>query len=333
MSKVVPKIYSTKSCNPSNYISSNVTYISRSSNVDFIKDNIFKKDTMSALADGYKVYIGKNSLMPRWKLKKFFHEHKLQKTKLPHLADVALINKKDTINMVDDFASRVKKLYFIPKEEIQNTIILQQLEDEDGIIASSITPGLNKLLLLKNNITFYTKIDVIEIRSTGKHKVKDIFENLFEIAYNQTIKLMYDEDILEQLNSEGHELDEDNMEYMNNMIQSSDQDNVKLALEILSNVNYEKSYIKVSNIISVNWRTINNSKELWNPNFKSLMMYLGTKEIALDDGWKSLIKSLLLRSKDNPTRIKEIEGLIKNNLNQELKKVGISITNLETNFS
>lgn len=328
MSKTLPKIYSVLEVSSTGYINHGINYITDKGNLDFIRNELSNKGVVKRVTEQAIVYIAKNSQTPRFKLKKYFYENRLRKTKLPALAEVILMNKKDT----DAFLSTLvtNKKYFLPIEYCSKITSFKVKEDLAARMVSAEEPigGIifeKQALKLIGDISEIVEKNMVKISSYGKNKFKQTFENLFEIAYNKSALIIYDENVLEQINEGGHVIDDDAFETLSLMLKSSDIENIKVGLEILANSNYTESYVETAMILSSFYSNISEHTNAWSQNFKSLLLYLDSNKINYKNGWKSLARDLLSKG-GNEEKVREF--IIKN-LNLENKEFKWNITDIE----
>jgi hypothetical protein len=306
------------------------------SDLKFINDGLNSKKKVTEIPKNTPVYIGKNSLLPRFKLKEYFFVNKLKKTKMVLNAGAAIINRRSTSSILDKGNLTIGKGYYIPKDASPNilSVIGNKMKDFDGIIISNGDSYLKEMLnKFTVNINNYQPKEFIWM-SDGWGNQKDFteFENLYNIAYNKNCSLLYDEDVLEQINEQGHEIEKDSYDNLNAMLKSSDNENIKLAFEVLANSNYKESSLKVSMILANNWYKISSNRGHWNPNFRSLMMYFDETKINFKEGWKVLAQSLIKKYRNDPETLKEIKHYVLNNLQEETKKFDIGLNSITVDF-
>lgn len=298
-------------------------------NVLFIKKSLENKIILNSIHDNALTYIGKNSKIPRFKIKEYFHQHKLRKTKYPHLANAIILNKIETNNLINN-KEIVKEYYYIPYAILNRPF---NNEKVDGYVLDANNKNIN-FILNKFKIT----LDQIECKKyiifgyRSQNEI-DVFNNLFEIAYNQSAQLIYDEKILEQINENGIEVDDDILENLTLMLKDKKNvDNIKLGLELISNSNYKESCLKMSMIITDSWNSIIENKKYWTKNFISLLEYLKHHNITYQLGWKSYVKSVSECFKDDPSRIEDIKKYAIRHLQEDIKISGITITDIDINL-
>jgi hypothetical protein len=307
-----------------------------SDELKFVENSLKNKTNLKQIPTNTSVYIGKNSLLPRFKLKEYFIQNKLSKTKLVLNAGTAIINKKSTTKALSKDNFTIHKSYYIPKNDIPKlkSIVGNKVDDHEGVVIMSTDSYVDQMfdvLMLKK--TNYTPADYTWISGYyGRQKDVIEFENLYNIASNKNCSIVYDEDVLEQINETGHIVEQDSFENLNAMFQSKDVENLKLGLEILANSNYRESSLKIGMLLTSNWSKISSNRAHWNQNFKSLMAYFEQSDIDFRAGWKKLAQGLIKKNKNNPEILKEIKEYILINLKEETKNFNLGITDITVSF-
>lgn len=292
-----------------------------------------------------KTYTGKLSNVPRHKLKEYFEQNNGKKTSRVEQCDNIIINK----SYINQLYKSVKKItlesFFKIDQTPENYKILKKLVpdhdktgystrnnsfpkdrikflDEDNFfihndfyLNNTIDPNL------KNFISKQVSLEVYELHNSYGGNEKETYQLLEYIFKNPNINIIFDNDILEELNSDGIELDKDYLKTLDSMFDSEDQDNINMALEMLSNVNIEKDSLKIALLLNkhidkFNWgsgKSINNHRS-----FKSIIKYYNTKNVNFRDDWIKFSLNLYKTHQNDEESKEIITDYVKDKINRML---------------
>ena len=290
-----------------------------------------------------KTYTGKLSNVPRHKLKEYFETTNGKKTSRVEQCDNIIVNK----SYINELYKQIKKLslesYFKIDQTTENYQLLKEITPDsdktgynnrkDSLLPKDRMKFTNEDHLfihndfyLNNPISFtlkefiskQTSLEFYKCKETWGGSLIDTYSLLEYVFKNPNVKIAFDDDILETLNSDGIELDKDYLKTLDSMFNSLDQDNINMALEMLSNVNIEKDSLKIALLLNkhvdkFNWgsgKSINNHRS-----FKSIIKYYNTKNINFKEDWVKFSLSLYKVHQNNEESKEIITDYVKDKIN------------------
>lgn len=289
-----------------------------------------------------KTYTGKLSDVPRHKLKEYFEQNNGKKTSRVEQCDNIIINKSYINQLYKSVKKTTLESVFKIDQTPENYKILKELVpdhaktgysarnnsfpkdrtkflDEDNFfihndfyLNNAIDPNL------KNFISKQVSLEVYEFHNSYGGNEIETYQLLEYVFKNPNINIIFDNDILEELNSDGIELDKDYLKTLDSMFDSKDQDNIDMALEMLSNVNIEKDSLKIALLLNkhidkFNWgsgKSINNHRS-----FKSIIKYYNTKNINFREDWVKFSLSLYKVHQNDEESKEIITDYVKDKIN------------------
>jgi hypothetical protein len=290
---------------------------------------------------GKKTYLGKLSNLPRHKTKTYFEENKIHKTSRLDQSDTIVLNKEHLIKLLDVFSNKrtsyrrlkISKVYLVENESLKETIRkitkshTNNLSKDDipyGIFINDdnlnrVTPRL--LNLLKN--APYNEAYIYNLYR--ENNLIDTIECVNYLLSNPHVNIIFDEDLLLNLNEDGIELDDEYLFTLDSMFESKSQDNINLALEMLANVNIEKHSLTIALFLNKH-----KNKFAWgtglsmtnNASFKSIIKFFESHKINFYSDWRSFSTNLYKLHKDNPENLKIIQEFVHQNINLYLRECG-----------
>ena len=299
-----------------------------------IDNALDSKEVLESIPNGVTAYISKTSAIPRFKVKDYFLTNRITKEKLKPTTEVVILNRS-----IDNLRDRkeTEAYYFIPKALIDHSLLLQILTIPkliyscEGLVVHKKYHGNNlQKILTKLNIPLGTKIDLEDFVELYNEQENIEYEDLVNIALNPVCKLIYDENVLPELNKDGMVIDLETMRNIDLMLKSKDRGDKKLAFEVMSNSNYQNSHVAVSILLADNWNVISQSdyKKMWNVNFNSLLTYLTDMNVEFTKDWKSLAKTLTASCKDEAQKT-EVKQFVLEKLTQELQSYSIVVKEID----
>jgi hypothetical protein len=302
------------------YIDSNVRWINHSDKFggynyiiewdyfEKMQNLLSKRPVVKEFPQDATIYIAKNSKLPKFKLREYFEQKNLIKVKSPMDADIVLLNREETVNFMKNCSSI--EYDFIPTESVVNN--LKWIKNEEGTKHHWSKSYLNNIDIfatedkLSNLKNIYDLLDIstagrnvikfpfLTFKGWGRDRWKHLFENLYDIA-NSNATLIYDEDIVEEINEEGHEIKDSVFEMVEGMFQSGTDENATAGIEILANSNYKdrESFVKLVILL-------NRYNQLWfkktrffSDNVKVLIKYINKYKINWNLDWNVFVISML----------------------------------------
>ena len=312
---------------------------------EFKKLNLFVNKLISnksTVKFGDKVYLGKLSNLPRHKMKIYFEENNIHKTSRLNQSNTIILNKEYLTNLLNTLnpqqshysGFRLYKSYLISDNNLKSQLVphIQHSYNSD-IKVNGLPFGI--FIRADDNLSIYPKLssflqnipyeESYILNCYREKNTIDLIEYLKYIIENPDVNIIFDEDLLLNLNEDGIELDEEYLSTLDSMFESKSQDNINLALEMLSNVNIEKHSLTIALFLNkhkdkFSWGSglsINNTSS-----FKSILKYFKSKNINFNSDWRMFSVNLLKLYKDNPEDIKVIQEFIHQNINMYLKGLG-----------
>lgn len=300
---------------------------------------------------GDKVYFGKLSNIPRHRIKEYFENSTSKKTSRIEQATTIIFSREHLIN----FKKNLERL------ELKESLFLEKTPELLSYITKNVTSDwtykkitpcftndsklfiinyykntnlLNDLVPNFKRIIDTTLIKPRYIETLYRNTYsKEILNYLDIILKNPSINILFDEDFLADLNSEGIELDSDYLSTLNSMFESREQANINLALEMLSNVNIEKNYFTIALLLNkyqnlFSWGSGLSMSQ--NKSFKSIEKYLKDKGINYQSDWRSFNSAMYKNSQNDPEKIEIIMRSILENLNKYMKEGNTGNLNLSS---
>jgi hypothetical protein len=299
---------------------------------------------------GDKVYLGKLSNIPRHRVKEYFENSTSKKTSRIEQANTIIFSRE----YLTKFKIFLKKLELKELLPLEKTQILQDYirRNSNEWTYKKIAPVFedNTLLLITNyykntnlndNLVpnFKRIIDTTKIKTQyiealyRDNYTKEVLTYLDLILQNPSINILFDEDFLTDLNSDGIELDNDYLSTLNSMFESKEQANINLALEMLSNVNIEKNYFTIALLLNryqnlFSWGSGLSMSQ--NKSFKSIEKFLKDKGINYQADWRIFNAALYKNAQNDPEKVEIIIRSVLDNLNKYMKEGGGSGLNLSS---
>lgn len=290
------------------------------------------------LSKGDKYYTNKLSGIPRFKMKNISDTWDLSKTTKLENSSVIILNKDKMLDIISLLKNKNSKQIhsftseFIEKYKSMFTSDLITSIDE----INSKYPELNcnevfyiDDYYMQNYVpTIINALDVSKMVVPEKiwYFTEDELEEYIKVVNyldnNLNVKVIYDEDLLETLNSNGITLDTDIENNIKDMLFNKDEAVVKLGVEMLSNIELTPlNTMKIGFILNTMCcNGINISKySSANRNFASMLAYLNSKKVYYNQNWKVFNLSMQKEFKgEEETKI--IHESIVFNINKEFKQ-------------
>jgi hypothetical protein len=289
---------------------------------------------------GDKVYLGKLSNIPRHRVKEYFENSTSKKTSRVEQANTIIFSREYLLKLKKDIEKLEKKeLLFLEKTQILQDYIrknssewaYRKIEPVFKSNAPLLLVSYYKNTNLTNNLApnLTRIIDTTQIKTQyieplyRNNYIKEVLSYLDLVIENPSINILFDEDFLADLNSDGIELDADYLATLNSMFESREQANINLALEMLSNVNIEKNYFTIALFLNKYqnlfvWGTGLSMTQ--NKSFKSIEKFLKDKGINYQADWRSFNASLYKNSQNDPEKVEIIVRSVLENLNKYMKE-------------
>lgn len=248
---------------------------------------------------GQRLFFDGFCSVPRFKLKDFHEKHGTSTCRKIEDADVIFISKQTLVKLSTHMYKSVYnkkdivdvlKTTFFRTDEFKD--IVNTLNNLDGDIVL-LHYWLGQRLERDHNLTLPNSLDYDD-KPAAFFKTEDDYK-LFN-TYITSNRIYYQESILSMINS-GTIMDGPMFENVKKLLESEDRSNHKVAIECLSNCDFEKSCVYLLLLLKDYGNTIYDSGYRNQVNFKSLVQFFDLKEIRrldIDDLLQSLIKRKLL---------------------------------------
>jgi hypothetical protein len=290
---------------------------------------------------GKVLYVGKGSNVPRHKVKIFVEENKIRKTSIIEHSDTVFFDK----NIINDVYKWLKckevKVAIVPfTQELLNSIRMINNVAGQANYLKFYTDSFNK----KSNLVIYYDEynnypldfkqalgnldwkDLYEQDAYRTKNIQDIFNTLLYYFKNPHGNIIWDDTILEKFNSDGIDLDDDYISTLDSMFSSGEPDNVRLAIEMMSNVNLEKSGLTIALLLNkhknaMNWGNGNTGSQA----YKTLDRYFKNKGINWKYDFRVFSAGLYKNYSHNEEAKKTIEYFVLGNINDYLSENGFRL--------
>ena len=168
--------------------------------------------------------------------------------------------------------------------------------------------------------------DLYEQDSYRTQNIEDIFDVLLNYFKNPHGNIIWDDTILEKFNSDGIDLDDDYISTLDSMFSSGEPDNVRLAIEMMSNVNLEKSGLTIALLLNkhknaMNWGNGNTGSQA----YKTLDRYFKNKDINWKYDFRVFSAGLYKNYSHNEEAKRTIEHFVLGNVNNYLSENGMRL--------
>lgn len=286
---------------------------------------------------GKALYVGKGSNAPRHKVKMLVEEKNIKKTTIIENSDTVIFDKK-IINDVYKWFDNCKEV------KITNIPFTKNLFDIINEHNSNRTNYTNQfddyfrqkysLLIYYNDYLHYPHDlkqelgnlvweDLQEQYTYRTKNVQEVFDTIQYYFTNPHGNIIWDDNILETLNSDGIDLDDDYVSTLDSMFASNEPDNIKLAIEMMSNVNLNKYGLTIALLLNkwknaMNWGNGNTGSQA----YKTLDRYFINKGIDWKRDYRPFSAGLYKNYSHDEGAKKIIEDFILQNINRHLAENG-----------
>lgn len=313
-------------------------------NSDLYKEGVNKireiLKTKSSFSPLEKVYVSKWCKIPRDKLDKYFEDNNIKRVWNYNKADYVIINKEELKFLSENKAVKSLYLKLDPNNEDEKTFI------ENNFYLSKVKKQIFKYHFIitnldefSSNITFnllkkqynpqelYSFIDVKGINSRI-----EIFDLIKYIIENPKLKVVFDHEVLDNINSEGLEMNSEVIESLYSMLSKGTESDIKLALEIVSGIDFKNYKFELA-ILFNKFSHIIKAYGTYNSGCKIVSNYLLSNNLNYKEDWRKFIYNFM---KNYP----EQENLIKEYFKTEIERMFedddgsflIKIKNIELDF-
>lgn len=284
---------------------------------------------------GKTIYTSSLSSIQRFKFKEYIASKKLKRTSRQEYCDTIIVDK--TI-----FDNTLKFLNKLSKSNIIRNVQDEKLyNDFARYVRNNIYRGLNLplsqrnlLVLLPDDINVIHNKDVKrfiqnnyveQVHYCSLYREKNIENAILLLDFLKThpnVNIIFDEYLLEELNSDGIDLDKEYIDTLENMFNSNQNDNIKLAIEMLSNVNLEKNSLTIALLLNKYQRVFDHGKGITPSSmssFKAIDKYYKSRGIVWKTDWRLFSNGLYKNYGTDPECKAVIENFVLKNINDILK--------------
>jgi hypothetical protein len=308
------------------------------------------------------IYTSQASEIPRFKLKEFMKEKGIKRTSRMEQGNCFILSKKIIQGLlgINELFNEPINMYFANNEL---TDILLDKFNKDNSSNTYYEPPIktkdngNELFFLSNDswkaiqtskkwskyVKTHFELKKYNFLYHRNAKNIDLINMLLYVQNNPHIKIVFDENLITDLNKDGLQLDIDIENTLKDMIYSKDKSNIKLSLEMISNLEindytlYKISLI-LNNFVNIGTesqartnRGLINQLTMNNRNLKTLLNTFKSKDIYWDKDWKSFTSGLIKNFIGTEYEIFIKEYLIDklNNEFTQLSSGGVKIVDLK----
>jgi hypothetical protein len=285
---------------------------------------------------GKTIYTSSLSSIQRFKFKEYIASKKLKRTSRQEYCDTIIVDK--TI-----FNSTLKFLNKLSKSNIIRNVQDEKLYNDfakyvrnNNINCRPNLPLLqqNLLVILPNDINVVHNKDakhfiqnnyVEQVYYYSLYREKNIENVILLLDFlkiHPNVNIIFDEYLLEELNSGGIDLDKEYIDTLENMFNSNQNDNIKLAIEMLSNVNLEKNSLTIALLLNKYQRVFDHGKGITPSSmssFKTIDKYYKSRGIVWKTDWRPFSNGLYKNYGTDPEYKAVIENFVLKNINDILK--------------
>ena len=291
---------------------------------------------------GKTIYVGKGSNVPRHKIKAFTEENKIKKTTIMSNAKTIIFDRK-AIKDTYDWLKGCKeaKVAIVPfTKNLYDIIIKANSLTNNTNYAKLYTECFNKKANLIIHYEEYSNYpldfkqelgildwkDYYEQNTYRTRNIEDIFDTILCYLKNPHGNIIWDDIILEKLNSDGIDLDDDYVNTLDSMFASKEPDNIRLAVEMMSNVNLEKFGLTIALLLnkynqSMSWGNGNTTSQA----YKTLDRYFKNKGIDWKRDYRLFSAGLYKNYVNNEEAKNIIEQFVLQNINRHLSENGFGV--------
>lgn len=286
---------------------------------------------------GKTLYVGKGSNAPRHKVKLFVEENKIKKTTIIENSDTVIFDKK-IINDVYKWFDNCKEVKVVNIPFTKDLLdIINKYNNSRPNYVKQFGEYFEKkysLLIRHNDYIDYPSDLKQELGNlvweeyheqyTYRTKnIQDVFDTLQCYFKNPHGNIIWDDNILETLNSDGIDLDDDYVNTLDSMFASNEPDNIKLAVEMMSNVNLNKYGLIIALLLNkwknaMNWGNGNTGSQA----YKTLDRYFINKGIDWKRDYRLFSAGLYKNYSHDEGAKKIIEDFVLQNINRHLAENG-----------
>jgi len=289
------------------------------------------------------IYVGKGSNVPRHKIKAFTEENKIKKTTIMSNAETIIFDRKAIKDTYDWFKGcKEAKVAIVPfTQNLYDIIIKANSLTNNTTYAKSYTESFKKKadmviyyeeysnypLDFKQELGILDWKDYYEQNTYRTKNIQDVFSTILYYLKNIHGNIIWDDIILEKLNSEGIDLDNDYVNTLDSMFASKEPDNVRLAIEMMSNVNLEKFGLIIALLLNkynqaMSWGNGNTTSQA----YKTLDRYFKNKGIDWKRDFRTFSTGLYKNYSNDQYSKDIIEKFVLQNINRYLSENGYRLS-------
>lgn len=265
--------------------------------IEYIRDlknkiSKIKSISRNEITSTEKLYFSKSSMVPRFKVKDFLLQNNtIEKTRIAEYATLIIYNKH---NFPDVLNRTEKQIYLREGYLLNNTpenIKLLHINNPTYI-------KNQKFLFIPkdyiHSINSHSKIKIesigtyIKFYSTNNQAEIELLNNTEKILSVPNVRYIDDYEFQRNIQTESIVIDDEIYSNLRGMLAHKDKENISLAIDIMANVNYDKS--KLYLLLLLNEFATNIWRVTFTTNFKGLLNYLQTRVNQME--WKVCVNDL-----------------------------------------
>ena len=335
---------------PSSYDTDKILILTEQEKNNYINQCTSLLNQSKTINFGKMIHTDNLCNVPRFKLKEFFHQNNLKRTSRREQCDTIILDKNNLTDILYFFNKINNKAYIINKFDNHDlSVTLNYFFDKQWknhyrkiAIRDTISRiNQNNTFIIVDEEIYNTKYYIKEFRKIIEsseatlfyyddlYRNKNIEETIKLLDFLQThpnTQIIYDEYLLELLNSDGIELDNDYLDTIENMFKSNQEDNIKLAIEMLSNVNLQKDSLTIALLLNKYQHVFTHGSKITPSSmnsFKSIDKYYKSCGIIWKSDWRIFANSLYKSYSNNPEQKQIIESFILKNINDYISMPGM----------
>ena len=244
----------------------------------------YAKSKKLEVKEGDKLFYLPDLTISRFKLKDAESKYNFKSIRDIEQADYIIIGQNTSNNSLKSLTTKqikYERICSLPDKINSRIFSIACFEKTSPVYSQHLVDNFERypdleFIMYEQDIQDYR--DYLQ-RTTGKYfwyKYMVLIQNYLTLP-NPSLysKLRYQEDILSTINQDSIIITDEKAEELDRMFKSNQNDNIVLAMEIMSNSNYEESIVNNYLLLIKHRWTINSRPEGHHKNFKGLLDYYG----------------------------------------------------------
>lgn len=264
---------------------------------------------------GDKLYLVSGCNIPRFKMKDYCNNSGSKVVKFIESSNLVVYNQECIKNLYDNSNYRV-----MPKDTISKYVNLRLIEDPRSEYFKELYALIDEIdedVYVASH--YYLRMHFKENGfSTDKYPLED-FWNLDEAGHTQIQKIVnskaefvLENVILKEING-SMVMDEEVYEQLKSLIESKDTENIKIAMELMSNCDYNKSSLYLLLLFNEYSNYFERQHNKNHVNFKSLLKYFGLQTSRIYVNTNGVLEKLKEKNLLTPEKFSRLKPLVLEN--------------------